>query len=70
MIPGEIIPAPGEILSNAGRPTVVVDVRAITALQRAVSPDVVARIFGVFFALVLAAMSLAVVIFGISAEPE
>jgi urease beta subunit len=27
MIPGEILPAAGDIVSNAGRPTVVVDVR-------------------------------------------
>ena len=45
-----------EVVRGGG--TVVVDVLAITALQRAVSPDVVARVFGVFFALVLAAMSL------------
>ncbi|HWF56853.1 MAG TPA: MFS transporter [Candidatus Dormibacteraeota bacterium] len=41
-----------------GGGTIVVDVLAITALQRSVSPDVVARVFGVFFALVLAAISL------------
>jgi len=34
------------------------DVTAITALQRLVNPDVVARVFGVFFALVLGAISL------------
>jgi len=41
-----------------GGGTLVVDVLAITALQRAVSPDVVARVFGVFFALVLSAIAL------------
>ena len=45
-----------EVVRGGG--TIVVDVLAITALQRAVSPDVVARVFGVFFALVLAAISL------------
>ncbi|HEY8674038.1 MAG TPA: MFS transporter [Candidatus Dormibacteraeota bacterium] len=41
-----------------GGGTIVVDVTAITALQRLVNPDVVARVFGVFFALVLGAISL------------
>ena len=41
-----------------GAGTIVVGVLAITALQRMVKPDVVARVFGVFFALVLAAISL------------
>jgi MFS family permease len=45
-----------EVLRGAG--TIVVDVLAITALQRVVKPDVVARVFGVFFAFVLAAVSL------------
>ena len=45
-----------EVVRGAG--TIVVDVLAITALQRMVSPDVIARVFGVFFALVLAAVSL------------
>ncbi len=45
-----------EVVRGAG--TIVVDVLAITALQRLVSPDVVARVFGVFFALVLAAIAL------------
>ena len=45
-----------EVIRGAG--TIVVDVLAITALQRLVKPDVVARVFGVFFALVLAAISL------------
>ena len=45
-----------EVVRGGG--TIVVDVLAITALQRSVSRDVVARVFGVFFALVLAAISL------------
>ncbi|MGA7988444.1 MAG: MFS transporter [Candidatus Dormiibacterota bacterium] len=45
-----------EVVRGAG--TIVVDVLAITALQRLVSPEVVARVFGVFFALVLAAIAL------------
>jgi MFS family permease len=45
-----------EVVRGAG--TIVVDVLAITALQRLVSADVVARVFGVFFALVLAAIAL------------
>ena len=45
-----------EMIRGAG--TIVVDVLAITALQRLVHPDVVARVFGVFFALVLGAISL------------
>ncbi|MBV9099743.1 MAG: MFS transporter [Candidatus Dormibacteraeota bacterium] len=45
-----------EVVRGAG--TIVVDVLAITALQRLVPSDVVARVFGVFFALVLAAISL------------
>jgi MFS family permease len=56
-----IIHAPGlaflvEIVRGAG--TLVVDVLAITALQRSVTPELVARVFGVFFALVLAAISI------------
>ena len=45
-----------EVVRGSG--TLVVDVLAITALQRSVSPAMVARVFGVFFALVLAAISL------------
>lgn len=53
-----IVHSPGvafglEVVRGGG--TLVVDVLAVTALQRLVSPDVVARVFGVFFALVLAA---------------
>jgi MFS family permease len=56
-----VVHAPGiafliEVLRGAG--TIVVDVLAITALQRVVKPEVVARVFGVFFAFVLAAVSL------------
>jgi Major Facilitator Superfamily/Cyclic nucleotide-binding domain len=49
-----------EVIRGAG--TLVVDVLAITALQRAVSDDVMARVFGVFFALVLGAISLGTVV--------
>ena len=45
-----------------GGATLVVDVLAITALQRAVSSEQVARVFGVFFALILAAISLGALI--------
>lgn len=44
-----------QVLRGAG--TIVVDVLAVTALQRTVSEDMLARVFGVFFALVLAAIS-------------
>jgi predicted MFS family arabinose efflux permease len=45
-----------QVVRGAG--TLVVDVLAITALQRAVAPDLIARVFGVFFALILGAISL------------
>jgi CRP-like cAMP-binding protein len=45
-----------------GGATLVVDVLAVTALQRAVAPDMVARVFGVFFAVVLGAISLGTII--------
>jgi MFS family permease len=45
-----------------GAATVLVDVLAITALQRAVPADRVARVFGVFFAIVLGALSLGTLI--------
>ena len=45
-----------------GGSTLVVDVIAITALQRAVPGDQLARVFGVFFAFVLAAISLGTLI--------
>ena len=41
-----------------GAGTLVVDVLAMTALQRAVAPDVTARVFGVFWALILGAIAL------------
>jgi predicted MFS family arabinose efflux permease len=41
-----------------GAGTLVVDVMAVTALQRAIPGDLLARVFGVFFAYVLAAISL------------
>ncbi|HTU30417.1 MAG TPA: MFS transporter, partial [Solirubrobacteraceae bacterium] len=49
-----------EVVRGAG--TLVVDVLAFTALQRAVAPELVARVFGVFFALVLAAIAVGAVI--------
>jgi predicted MFS family arabinose efflux permease len=49
-----------QIARGAG--TLVVDTLAITALQRSVPRDMVARVFGVFFALVLAAISLGALI--------
>ncbi|MGC1909328.1 MAG: MFS transporter [Candidatus Dormiibacterota bacterium] len=45
-----------EVIRGGG--TLVVDVLAVTAMQRSVAPTMVARVFGVFFALVLAAISL------------
>jgi len=53
------VPALAALLEAVrGAGTIVVDVLAITAMQRMVSPKVVARVFGVFFALVLGAISL------------
>src|SRR3954454_22973016 len=45
-----------------GGATLVVDVLAVTALQRAVSSEQMARVFGVFFALILGAISLGALI--------
>jgi CRP-like cAMP-binding protein/MFS family permease len=45
-----------------GASTLVVDVLAITALQRAVAADQLARVFGVFFAFVLGAITLGTVL--------
>jgi MFS family permease len=45
-----------------GASTLVVDVLAITALQRAVPPDTLGRVFGVFFAFILGAISLGTLI--------
>jgi len=41
-----------------GASTLVVDALAITALQRSVAPDLIARVFGVFFALMISAIAL------------
>jgi predicted MFS family arabinose efflux permease len=49
-----------EVVRGGG--TLVVDVIAITALQRSVAPAMVARVFGVFFAFVLAAISLGTIV--------
>lgn len=49
-----------EVVRGGG--TLVVDVLAITALQRSVPGDQVARVFGVFFAFVLGAISLGALI--------
>ncbi len=49
-----------QVVRGAG--TLVVDTLAITALQRSAPKDMVARVFGAFFALVLAAISLGAVI--------
>jgi MFS family permease len=49
-----------QMLRGAG--TLVVDVMAVTALQRAVPSELLARVFGVFFAYVLAAISLGTLI--------
>ena len=51
---------PMEILRGAS--TLVVDVMAITALQRSVPSEQLARVFGVFFAFVLGAISLGALI--------
>jgi len=56
LVPSPVIAALIQVVRGAG--TLVVDVLAITALQRLVSPQIIARVFGVFFALVLAAVSL------------
>lgn len=45
-----------------GGATLVVDVLAITALQRAVAPDLIARVFGIFFAFMIGAISLGALI--------
>ncbi len=45
-----------------GAATLVVDVLAVTALQRAVASDQLARVFGVFFAFVLGAIALGTVL--------
>jgi CRP-like cAMP-binding protein len=60
-----VLHAPGlafvvEVVRGAG--TLVVDVLAVTALQRSVAPELVSRVFGVYFALVLAAISLGAIL--------
>jgi MFS family permease len=45
-----------------GMSTLVVDVLAVTALQRAVASDQLARVFGVFFAFILGAITLGTVL--------
>jgi CRP-like cAMP-binding protein len=45
-----------------GAATLIVDVLAVTALQRAVPEETLARVFGVFFAVVLGAISLGTLI--------
>lgn len=45
-----------------GGSTLVVDVMAVTALQRAVATDQLGRVFGVFFAFVIAAIALGTVL--------
>lgn len=45
-----------------GSSTLLVDALAITALQRSVAPELVARVFGVFFALLLLAVTLGSVV--------
>ena len=49
-----------QLIRGAG--TLVVDVMAVTALQRSVPGDLLARVFGVFFAYVLVAISIGTVI--------
>lgn len=49
-----------QVVRGAG--TLVVDTLAITALQRSAPKEMVARVFGVFFALVLAAISIGALI--------
>jgi CRP-like cAMP-binding protein len=51
---------PLQLVRGAG--TLVVDVMAVTALQRAVPGELLARVFGVFFAYVLAAISIGTVV--------
>lgn len=51
-----VVAALFQVVRGAG--TIIVDVLAITSMQRLVNPDVLARVFGIFFAFVLAAISL------------
>ena len=49
-----------QVLRGAG--TLIVDVIAMTALQRAIAPEVTARVFGVFWALIVGAIALGALI--------
>jgi MFS family permease len=49
-----------QVVRGAG--TLIVDVLAMTALQRAVAPEVTARVFGVFWALIVGAIALGALI--------
>lgn len=49
-----------QVVRGAG--TLVVDVLALTAMQRTLPPNLVARVYGVFMALVLAAISLGAIV--------
>ncbi|HKR99205.1 MAG TPA: MFS transporter [Candidatus Dormibacteraeota bacterium] len=49
-----------QVVRGAG--TLVVDVVAMTALQRLVAPQLVSRVFGVFFALVLGAVAVGAIV--------
>ena len=49
-----------EVIRGGG--TLVVDVLAVIALQRSVAPEMVARVFGVFFAFILGAISLGTIV--------
>jgi hypothetical protein len=51
-----VVAVAAQVARGAG--TLIVDVLAMTALQRAVAPDVTARVFGVFWALIVGAMAL------------
>ena len=56
VITSPVLATPVEVVRGAG--TLIVDVLAVTALQRAVPGDQLARVFGVFFAVILGAISL------------
>lgn len=50
-----VVAGAAQVARGAG--TLIVDVLAVTALQRAVAPDVTARVFGVFWALIVGAIA-------------
>lgn len=67
-----VLATAAQVIRGAG--TLIVDVLAVTALQRAVAPDVTARVFGIFWALIIGAITLgalvaplAVGVFGLEA---